>query len=152
MMESQKGLNETIEMLAKNEEAVARLYKAYSEKFIKHKDFWFGLAEEEVAHACCIRTICAQTDKCDYARFKPELLEMSLKYLDDKVRQVRTEDISFVDALSIALDLETNMIESNYFEVFDTDSNELRNSLDELRTATQAHANKIRDSLAKKRK
>ena len=44
-------------MLARNEEAIGQLYRAYANKYPQYKDFWFNLATEEIEHANWIRQL-----------------------------------------------------------------------------------------------
>ena len=40
-----------VETLKEHEQALARLYEVYAEKFPEHEEFWTELAHEEVQHA-----------------------------------------------------------------------------------------------------
>ena len=57
-MPSRDKCPDIIEMLAKNEEAVSHLYSAYADRFPEYKDFWSGLAAEEIGHATELRKLC----------------------------------------------------------------------------------------------
>ena len=150
----QESRNKTVDMLIKNEETTALLYEAYAAKFPKERDFWNGLAEEEKAHASWIEKF--YNDKKDLIyfndkRFKPEIFEISLNYMSEKLDEANDEDakITHKEALSVALGLETGMIERGYFEVFEKDSAELKETLQDLSAATIKHTDKIRKKLFK---
>ena len=153
-MGEQKTKNKTLDMLIKNEETVAVLYEAYATKFPKESDFWNDLAKEEKTHASWIENF--YNDKKDLVsindkRFKPEIFEISLKYMSEKLDEAidRDAEITHKEALSVALGLETGMIERGYFEVFETDSAELKETLQNLAAATIKHTDKIREKLFK---
>ena len=142
--------NEMIELLTKNEELIAELYTAYSEKFPDYREFWREIAEEEEKHARWMRSLQAYPDDIlsfDEGRIKPELMRISFSYLDQKIREASTEGITIADALTIALELETNMIERNYFKLFHGDSDELKSIFQDLESDTQNHTNRVRNAL-----
>ena len=61
------------------------------------------------------------------------------------------EASSLINALSVALSIEESMIERKFFDVFETDSAELRDVLLNLAAETKRHreqVRKLRDELA----
>ena len=144
-----------IELLAQNEELIAELYIAYSEKFPDYRNFWSEIAEEEKKHSRWMRSLQAYTDDIlsfDEGRIKPELMQISLTYLENKLKQAETEKMTIADALTIALELETNMIERNYFKLFSGDSDEVKSIFQNLESDTQQHTNRVRNTLVSLRK
>lgn len=143
-----------LQMLAENEKAVAGLYHAYAEKFPHYSDFWSGLADEEMAHFRLIQNVESRDDlsiKIREDRFDPKIIQISLDFIAEKLNQAKTENISVKDAMSVALDIETGMLERGYFDVFEGDSEEVNNVLRTLADETQKHTSKVRDKLTKKR-
>ena len=143
-----------LELMAENEEAVARLYQAYAERFPRHRDFWHELVNEEIHHLRLIQHLPASNDlsvKIDENRFDLNIFQVSLDYLEKKLIEAVNRKISIKDALSTALDIETGMLERGYFEVFVGDSQEFKKTLQALAAATEKHTNKIRKELDKKR-
>lgn len=154
IMEFREKTNSTVEMLIKNEETASVLYKVYAERFQEERDFWNSLAEEEKTHASWIEKFYNDNKNLvsfNDQRFKPELFNISLDYMSEKLNEANSEDseITLKDALSIALGLETGMIERGYFEVFETDSPELKKTLQSLSDATLRHTEKIREKVFK---
>ncbi len=143
-----------LELMAENEEAVARLYQAYAERFPPHRDFWRELANEEIHHSRLIQHLAASNDlsvKIDEDRFDLNVFQVSLDYLEKKLIEAVNGKISIKDALSTALDIETGMLERGYFEVFVGDSQDFKKTLQALAAATEKHTNRIRRQLGKKR-
>ena len=64
----------------------------------------------------------------------------------------KTEEMAIADALTIALELETNMIERNYFKLFHGDSDELKTIFQNLESDTQQHTNRVRNTLVSLKK
>lgn len=142
--------NKTLDMLIKNEEMAGELYKAYAAKFPEEEDFWISLAEEEKAHALWIRKFYDEKKDLVYfneERFKPQLFEISMKYMAEKLEEAKDAEfqLPLKEALSVALGLESGMIERGYFEAFETDSIDLKETLRQLSDATIKHTDKIRN-------
>lgn len=143
-----------LEMLAENEEAVGALYRTYAEKFPQHHDFWTRLADEEAYHSRLIQKMWKGGN--DHVvitenRFDISLLQISLEYLQEKLKQAKNEPFSYEDALSIALEIETGMLERDFFTVYEGTSAQFIRTMEILASATAKHTNVIRDELARKR-
>ncbi len=80
-----------IEMLARNEEALSRLYRAYADKFPDYKDFWSDLADEEIEHSNWLRGLSPkiQEDSIYFneGRFKPGAIQTFLNYLERELAE-----------------------------------------------------------------
>jgi rubrerythrin len=153
-MNAAQNRKNILQLMAENEEAVARLYRAYAERFPRHRDFWQELANEEIHHLQLLQRLPARKDpsvEINEDRFDRDVFQVSSEYLEKKLTQAVTGKISIKDALSTALDIETGMLERGYFEVFEGDSREFKRTLQALAAATEKHTNKIRKELDKKR-
>ena len=153
-MDTAQKKQKILELLVENEEAVARLYLAYAEKFPRQKDFWNTLAKEEIQHSRWIQKLSSGIRapvQIKEDRFDEAVFQISFDYLEDKLAQAKDENLSHKDALSTALDIETGMFERGYFEVFEGDDPELRKVLNQLATETERHTGSLRNALAKKR-
>ena len=134
-MENTSKKQKILDLLAENEEAVARLYRAYAEKFPKQKDFWNALFKEEIQHARWIKKLSTGTHppaQIKEDRFDEAVFKISFDYLKEKLAQAMDDDLSHKDALAIALDIETGMFERGYFNVFEGDDPALIRVLKEL--------------------
>jgi rubrerythrin len=153
-METASKKQTILELLAENEVAVARLYRAYAEKFPRRKDFWNTLVREEIQHSRWIQKLSTGTHapvQIKEDRFDVAVFQISFDYLEDKLAQAKSEDLSHKEALATALDIETGMFERGYFEVFEGDDPELRKVLNLLAKETKKHTDSIRNALARKR-
>ena len=107
-----------------------------------------------MAHFRLIQNVESRDDlsiKIREDRFDPKIIQISLDFIAEKLNQAKTENISVKDAMSVALDIETGMLERGYFDVFEGDSEEVNNVLRTLADETQQHTSKVRDKLTKKR-
>ena len=145
-----------VEMLARNEEAISQLYHAYSEKFPESKGFWLGLADEEIGHAGSLRELHSKIHEgsvyLDESRFKVAAIKTFLDYLEREVAKTREQGVSLINALSTALYIEEALIERKYFEVFETDSVDLKHVLLDLAASTEEHVRRVREVQARYRR
>jgi rubrerythrin len=140
-----------VRLLAENEELISDLYTAYAQRFPEHADFWSGLAAEERDHARWLRELGSRVEEgslyVNEDRFRREPVQLFREYLEGEVR--RQEPMPLARALSVALSTEQALIERRFFEVFETDSAELKHILHDLASATEGHVKKVRDLWAK---
>lgn len=136
-----------IKLLAEHEKAISQLYKEYARKFPEQKDFWSKIAAEEIEHASWIFKLRSQAEKGSLyfkeGRFKTEAIITSLEYIKNQITEAQNKKISAKNALSVARDLESGLIEKKFFEVFEPDCRELKQVLLDLAGATREHYNRI---------
>jgi len=136
-----------IKLLAEHEKAISHLYKEYARKFPEQKDFWSKIAVEEIEHASWIFKLRSQAEKGSLyfkeGRFKTEAIETSLEYVKSQITEAQNNKISAKNALSVARDLESGLIEKKFFEVFEPDCREIKQVLLDLAAATREHYNRI---------
>ena len=151
-MDAKEKQDEMLDLMCKNEEKVSELYMIYASKFPEYSDFWSGLAEEELGHSGVIRTL-KYSDQVMFkeGRFEKNLIQISLKYMEDKIVEANTQNMTIADALSVAVELETNMIEQKFFVIFEGDFSELVEVFQNLEKATQDHVEKLRSLWVEKR-
>ena len=138
-----------LDLLAQNESAIGQLYQVYARNYPELAAFWEGLAAEETEHAGWIRALGGKVAEgslyLSEHRFKEEAIRSFLTYLEDELNRARSEKMPLVTALSVALSIEEALIERKYFEVFETDSAELRHLLQNLARASEEHARRVKD-------
>ena len=152
-MDIEQEKHDILKRLMDNEMAIAGIYQIYAQRYQKNQEFWTNIANEEIQHARLIEKLSKRKDLSISKmkdRFTPEVFNVSLRYLEEKRKQAEEEILSFKETLSIALDIETGMIERDYFKIFEGDSLEFKRTLGALDAATQKHCNKIRKLLARK--
>jgi len=136
-----------IKLLAEHEKVIGQLYKEYARKFPEQKGFWLKIAAEEIEHASWIFKLRSQAEKdllyFKEGRFKTEAIETSLEYVKSQITEAQYNKISAKNALSVARDLESGLIEKKFFEVFEPDCREIKQVLLNLAAATREHYNRI---------
>lgn len=150
-MDSPQDINNQIDLLVKNEEYLAGLYQIYADRFPEHEEFWSGLAMEEIDHSNLIHEI-AQKIKFKKARLYEH--KSGSKYIEDlhiilkqETDRAKYEPLSQNDALTTALRVVKYVIEHSYFDIFDSDSEEIRTVLDDLETSARNHYTFIKEHL-----
>lgn len=142
--------------MEENEELIGRLYTAYAERFTEHADFWLAVAADEKQHAAWLRQLGGKVGQgslyVDGDRFKKRPTELFHQYVRDELARAGETDIPLRTALSVALSIEQALIERRFFEVFETDSVELKHVLQDLASATESHLKKVRDMWAEHRR
>ncbi len=154
-MDLKANASEVIEAMAKNEEAVSRLYQSYADRFPAQKAFWSGLAADETSHAGWIRGLQVKMREGSLAvnrdRFKTQPVRGFSAYLERELASAREPGISPINALSVAMYVEESIIEQRFFEAFASDAPELKRVLVDLAAATKSHLEKVREEWGKQR-
>jgi rubrerythrin len=142
-----------IEKLASNEESVAKLYRGYANAYPTLREFWISLASDEIKHASWIRNLSGKTGTSsifiDKGRFNPIAIQTFTDYLEKQLKGIEHQKIPVIEALSIAFYIEESLIESKYFEIFNTDSAELKNTLTRIHGDTMDHRKRVKEELEK---
>ena len=147
-MDFRGNASEVVEAMARNEEAISRLYQAYADRFPAQKDFWSGLAAEETTHAGWIRGLLARMKEgalsINKDRFKLPPVRAFTTYLEREMASAREPGLSPINAHSVALYVEESIIEQRYFEAAAADTPEMKRVLADLAGSTRAHLDRVR--------
>jgi hypothetical protein len=147
---------EIIDNLAANEEILNRLYRGYAAAFPVESEFWNALASEEVKHSAYLKDLAVKAGTSplfiNEHRFKVGAIKTFTSYLNNEISRLELLTVSLIEALSITYDIEQSLIENKYFEVFKTDSAELKQILSVIREETLSHCNRSRVELEKYQK
>ncbi|MEA3494048.1 MAG: hypothetical protein U9R38_06650 [Candidatus Margulisiibacteriota bacterium] len=138
---------ETIELMARNEETLASLYNIYAKKFPEHEFFWSDLSKDETSHANWIRLFLEKFKQGEITynknRFKKEAIKTFTEYLEKNIGKAKSGEINIIGALSIALDIEKALIEKDFFEIMEKDSESMQQTFASLESATKIHRDKV---------
>ncbi len=147
-----KELNtQAIELLAQHEEAISGLYKTFSKLDPDHKSLWNELSWDEIAHAGWIRKLHPRVKDGTISfaknRFGEDQINKSTDYMKGQLALAEAEGISPGQALAIAFNIENNMLENKFFEVFKGDHVELERTLLFLSSSTKEHRDAVKKAL-----
>lgn len=140
---------EIADMLIKYELLISELYSCCANEFPQLSDFWNRLSKEEIKHAEAIKEILEQVDGRNIVynpkRFNSRPLEISMQHVSDIIGRLKIGDIDLLGILSLALDIEQSVIESQYYEIFSGRDREFNVRLKQVRNESRQHAAIIRD-------
>ncbi len=136
-----------LSMLMESERRIGELYSIFAGQFPEQSVFWTKLATEEDAHAVWIRTLLAGlrdgTVEFDAQRFSPEAYQLFLDYLSRIISQATTYNASLFQALTVAKDIESALLEKNFSGIFLAQTPEANKVLRRLHAATEEHLRRV---------
>lgn len=142
-----------VSLLMEHEKSVAHLYTIYAELFPEYRSFWDNLVREEERHIQIVADLFEKVDNqtifLNEARFKERPLELSLNYIKEVTEKASMGNITMINALSVARDIEGAFIDSKFYEIFAGDSVWFKHYMSRLEQETRAHRQSVHDLLLK---
>jgi hypothetical protein len=135
---------EAMELMARAESAVERLYETCAGLWKEDGDFWQGLAMEEKHHSEHIRSMISILTG-NPGNFQPGrpfssvALQTFISGVERDIESVKQFTVPAVKALHIARDLEQALIEARFTEVVQTEDKRFRALADEIVRDTAIH-------------
>jgi len=140
-----------VQLLADHELALKELYQTYAATLPSRQDLWLKLAADEQRHYDWLEALRAgegDADSLGACRWpRPPAIESSLKYLRGQIVRARQAEVALLVALAVAKDLETALLEKEFFKVAEGASPEVRAVLGRLSAATEQHQRAVVDAL-----
>lgn len=139
-----------VQLLAEHELALKELYEAYAKVLPAQKDLWLRLAQDEQRHANWLDSLLATKLAHDSAPCvwpRPTAIETSLKYVRAQILRARQAQVTLLVALAVARDLESALLEKEFFKVAQGACPEVRAVLDRLTAATEVHWQVVAEAL-----
>jgi rubrerythrin len=134
---------EIVELLAQHELALAELYEAYAERFIENETLWYGLVTDEKKHAAWIRAVAPKVKEgaviVNENTFPAETIQAGIAEVKNLATKARELDVSFIEALNIAMRQEKGLIDRNFYTAFEGDPDALKDLPKHLQEETQYH-------------
>ena len=138
--------------MAGNESAVGQLYHIYGTLFPEKQDFWYELEKEENKHAQWLtklgNKLVTRQIYFDQNRFKIEAVRLFPEILKKKMEQAKHTKITLSQALGNATNIESALLEKEFFTIFEHDSVEIKHLLMELSKETAWHRAKIQSQIS----
>lgn len=151
-MSRKKDGMQAIEGLVQIEETLCGIYRVFAERFPAHRDMWSGMAEEEKGHAKWIRDLYEKVEQGSVRlgedHFRTEGIQPFLDYANERLEEARAAKLPFLHALDIALDLESGLLEREFFKIFEADSEALKQAFEDMQRQIRDHTERIRKALA----
>ena len=140
-----------LQAMQQHELTIAKLYQTYAERFETEAEFWNELSQAEVRHARCLKQVQDLLEEDPEIRiaqrFTLEAINSSIRYVTELTDRAVSPDFQPINALSLAMKLEEAFLEKNYFEVLTGDSEEIKDTLELLRSETEQHFQILKKTL-----
>ena len=142
-----------VQILTETEEDIARLYEAYARKMPEHEEFWFGLVLEEADHSNLVHSLIKKihTDSVSFTS-DPAIIDKLKEFRDFLIQEkerVKKEDLSFIDALQVAIDIENSIIKHGIYRLYRNPSGDVVDMMEKLHHDNANHIKFLRMELEK---
>ncbi len=145
--------DQVTEKLLSFELILAKLYDTFAERFPEQQQFWLDIARQEKGHAKVLRKfdrfISERPDMANVVlgRFPLNLIKSTHDRIQDFIDQANDPDFTLVKALEAAVQIERTIIEQKFYEVYDSDNEQIKILLTLLTEESIQHAQKIKNKL-----
>ncbi|OGV63459.1 MAG: hypothetical protein A2498_09195 [Lentisphaerae bacterium RIFOXYC12_FULL_60_16] len=139
--------HDILKMLKEHEEVVAEFYDAVAGCSWFRRRFWESMAADERRHAELIARLVTRVESGDI-QVKVKGLAVvdiveSRNFVMNLRDQTRAGLLTRPERIRHALQIEQDMIDKNAFQVLETNHPELRRVVNEIRSETQAHRQRL---------
>jgi rubrerythrin len=152
-MSMKKDGMQAIEGLVQIEETLFGIYRLFAERFPAHRDMWSRMAEEEKGHAKWIRDLYGKVEQGSVRLgedpFRVEGIQTFLDFANERLEEAQKSKLPFLHALDMALDLESGLLEREFFRIFEADSEAQKQAFEDMQQQIRDHTERIRKVLAK---
>jgi len=146
-------LYELIDEIRLHELALANMYNQFAKSHPDYTQFWSKLADEESRHAKLIESLGRhyRNGHIDLSEFKLNLqaIKTSITHLEKQTQASKNGNLSLLNSLSIALDIEKSMIDKKFFAIFDLDGAKQAQIRSGLEKETLKHRHKLENLFSK---
>lgn len=140
-------------LLAEHEQAAADLYASLADLIESSSTFWTAMAKEELHHRRLIEGVEEKFHSGEWRFKRPRFLTSTILHSVESVgarqKDVEKNGISMRDALKLALELESTMVECRFFEVLDGDTAEMMSVLESLAADSRAHLQRLQSEASR---
>jgi len=139
-----------------NEELLGELYKKFARKFGEYSKFWQNISNEELKHAAWIRRIADEMLEGRVTFNENKLIIKGINNFTDQIQEsikkADESDFNELKAISTSRILESSLLEYKCFDVVKTNTQYLKELLNNLRLDTKRHLKTIEEKWEKVRK
>jgi len=129
------------------------MYNQFAKSHPDYTQFWSRLADEEVRHAKLIESLGdhyrAGHIGLSELKLNPQALKTSITHLEKQTQASKNGDLSLLNAVSIAIDIEKSMIDKKFFAIFDLGGAKQARIRSGLEKETLTHRQKLENLFSK---
>jgi rubrerythrin len=139
-----------LDLFEENELNVSRLYQIYAEKFSEHARFWQILAQEEIGHAEQLAVLRTKAElQFIENNFARGIVAYVLDFVKTEIAKAESGDVSYFDAVNVAMRIEQSILEKKYFDFFQSSDKLLNEVFGVLNNETGRHLKMLQEKFAK---
>lgn len=143
-------------MLIRHELAIKELYEIFATTFSNHASFWRNLARDEQRHADRLSALRSEPMAGKWllygSRLKPQAIKTSIRYVETQISRAQKGAFSILQALSVARDLESALLERHFSKLEPSAPDEIRPLLKSLAHETGRHLETIVEMLVSEKR
>jgi hypothetical protein len=147
--------NDLLDMMAAYEEKVSELYQALSVALPEWQEFWMTISHEEQLHASWLRglknRLALGGGTLSRERFNVAGIRTSMDYLQKLREDVLKKGITPLRALVLSLDIESALLEKEYYTVYKSDLASVQETFNNLREQTREHSQRMQTKFNEER-
>jgi hypothetical protein len=138
---------ELIQEIIRHEVNLEKMYAQFAKSHPNHQQFWSQLAREEAMHVKWIKSLAhlhskGNIDSSD-VKLTAQALRTSNSHLEKQTEASKNGQLTMLNAVSIALDIEKAMIKNKFFEIFDLSAGKRARIRAGLERETSKHIQKL---------
>lgn len=142
-----------LDKLKRQEELLANFYGLLIERCPDHQETWIYLHKQEIMHAKALELLKEKFSK-DQAFFNSELIHVkplnySIEFVESRTSALINNKMTNLEMLELALNLESNTMESITFKSISSNLEAMENVLQKLREDTEKHQTVIKNAIKK---
>jgi hypothetical protein len=137
--------------MVEHELAIKRLYEVFVDAFPACRELWKRLVDEEQHHADLLVSLQSTSPHQTLevlSRFKAPPIRVSIGFVEEQTAKARDGRLGLVEALSLARDLESALLESHFGKLALAAPIEIQPVLMEIAQDTDRHQQEIAEALA----
>ncbi len=136
-----------LDLLIEHELVIKGLYDMFAERFTDQRHFWHNIASEEQTHADKLENLRSAPSLLGWlsseSRLKAEAIKSSISYIDSMIEKGKQGQFMSLQALSLARDIETALLERIFSKVSNSVPADIRVTLQDLAADTERHRKAI---------
>lgn len=141
------NVNNTIDSLRNFELTVALLYDTYSNVFPEDHNRWQSFVEEEKMHAKWLSGLKLyhqnQIVSFKETKITIQAINKTIEFIQIQIDRARQDEINRREAVMIALQLESSILENSFLKIFNFSTPMAKNVLMKLTRETRRHREKF---------
>lgn len=140
-------IKELVQHISAHELSLAKMYNQFARAYPNHKEFWSKLAHEEMIHSKWIKSLENHFDagQIGLSGFKlnHRALKTSISHLEKQILATKNGNLSLLNAVAVAVDIEKSMIDNKFFAIFDLKDKKFNRIRTGLEKETKMHRQKL---------